>query len=558
MKVMWKAACVAILLIAATSIEIGCGQTYRPVVTPLPATTGNPSGFETEVVLSCCLDPNASNSVSHVRSSVITDIDVSGDTNVGNKVLANVANSLAFDGTRTTVFTTNPATPATPNSVALPDSVTQVLLASSTAGFSALTTTISLEAGSAPSGVSFQYFGPTYKQDYVVNSGTNTATCPGTGSITAIAQATSQVVATVCVGPSPVLAWIYKDQTKVFVPDSNGTVYVISAATFKVTNTIALNAGAVPIKVAQSANGDYIYVLSTKSHSNQGSISIIDGSVESLVSTITTDNPLSTSANPLALSTPIDVAQDLNFNDTTNSTQVNHVWVLQADGTVSVYDGSAPGQLSWITSLATTSTVSAGALPTNLALMRDGTQAYVGVAGSDKIIAINTAKLASNAVTSNASTAITVGVHRSISQAINDTTGAPHSVLVETTTPTVSYVAVSRGTSADLSKAYAATTTNTTYYYYDANVNPTTTLPSPTPATCTDNGANQVSCPNLYNGTAVVYAVGNGTVPINTYVTTIPAPDVVTYCDANNLTPGQYDGAKNCPLMVPQLILGRS
>jgi len=528
MRIMWKTAGVAILLIAATSIEIGCGQTYRPVATPLPATTGNPSGYETEVVLSCCLDPSSKNAISAVPSSVITNINVSGDANAGNKVLANVATSLAFDGSRTTVFSTNTAA----------DSVTQSLLSTSTAGFSALTTTISLEAGSAPIGMSFEYFGPTYALDYVVNKGTGTATCPGSGSVTAIVQASSEVEATVCVGPTPIMAWIYRDQTKVFVVDSNGTVDVVSASKFKVTNTISV--GGTPINVAQSANGTYIYVLN-----KQGYISVIDGSVESVVgSSVSTSNLLSSAP-------PIDIAQDLNYNDTTNSTQINHVWVLQSDGTVSVYDGSTPGQLTWITSLATTATVSPTALPTNLALMRDGTQAYVGVKGTDQIIAINTSKLATNAVTKNATIPITVGVHRSITQAFNDTQGVSHTVLVETTTPVVSYVAVSRGGSsadvADLSKAYAATTTNTTYNYYDANVNLTSSA----------------SYPNLYNGTAVVYAADTAvgtdqTIPINTYVTTIPAPNVVTYCDAGNPATGEYDGQKNCPLMVPSLILGRS
>ncbi len=75
---------------------------------------------------------------------------------------------MAFDYTRTTVFTANTAT----------DSVTQLLLNTSTAGFSANTTTISLEPGSTPIGISFQYFGSTYTQDYVVNSGTSDAPGP--------------------------------------------------------------------------------------------------------------------------------------------------------------------------------------------------------------------------------------------------------------------------------------------------------------------------------------------------------------------------------------------
>jgi hypothetical protein len=393
--------------------------------------------------------------------------------------------------------------------------------------------------------MSFQYFGSTYTQDYVVNSGTTTATCPGSGSLGAIAQPAAQLTATICVGPTPVYAWIYKDQSKVFVLDSNGLVYVVSASKYEVTNTITV--GTAPIKAAQSNDGNYIYVLNGGNATTPGSISIIDGQgidgqPESVVNTIPVANPLS-SALPSAL--PIDIAQDTNFNDTSANTQINHVWVLQADGTVSVWDGTTPGKLTWITSVATLpaltptqATACAAAhncpYPTNLALMRNGTGAFVGLGNTDQIIAINTAALSTGAVTHNATTPITVGVHRSITAAING-----KNVVLETTTPTVNYVAVSRGgSSVDLSKVYATTTTTTTYNYYDANGNLTSSA----------------TYSNLYSGTAVVTAAANGSTPVNTYVTTIPAPAQVTYC-----SPGEgYDGQKTCPAQTPVMVLGRS
>ena len=67
-----------------------------------------------------------------------------------------------------------------------------------------------------------------------------------------------------------------------------------------------------------------------------------------------------------------------------------------------------------------------------------------------------------------------------------------------------------------------------------------------------------MSCPNLYAGTSVVTAAASGTTPINSYVTTIPAPSVVTYCSPGNPATGEFDGQKNCPAMTPVLVLGRS
>jgi hypothetical protein len=152
----------------------------------------------------------------------------------------------------------------------------------------------------------------------------------------------------------------------------------------------------------------------------------------------------------------------------------------------------------------------------------------------------------------------------------------------EVTTPTVTYVAVSRqsststGDSADLAKAYAITTTNTIYSYFAADgktaVDPTTIetginsngTPGATwalPGWCTQSAGtdptvlNVVSCPNLYSGTAVVAGASNGTTLVNTYISTVPAPAQVTYCNPETTLP---DGPKACPLMTPTVLLGRS
>ncbi len=71
--------------------------------------------------------------------------------------------------------------------------------------------------------------------------------------------------------------------------------------------------------------------------------------------------------------------------------------------------------------------------------------------------------------------------------------------------------------------------------------------------------------PNLYNGTAVVTAASNGSDAdqyvcdddLSPWVGTFAGP-VVTYCFAGNPETGDYDGQKNCPAMVPVLVLGRS
>jgi YVTN family beta-propeller protein len=651
MNVIWKAACAA-TLIAATLIEIGCGNTFRPVAAPLPVTPGNPSGTETDVVLNQCPgNPNGCYiaATGIPSASVPSAIDVSGDSDMGDKQLGNtfpvgcVAGSagcvvspagctpgmagcvvspvpgpmalgfshtmpMAFDYTRTTVLAAN----------TLDDSVSLFPLSIVASSSSGSVSTIFLEKGSAPIGISFQYFGSTYTQDYVVNSGTGTTSCPGTGSLGVIDQTTPaapRLKTTVCVGKTPDFAWIFEDQSKVqsrvFVLDySENQVYVVDARTDLVIGTIPVGAG--PVKVAQSDDGQYLYVL----NSGDGSISIIDGLNVRLVATIPTSNLLTSAL-------PIDIAMDANLNSSTTNalinSQVNHVWILHADGVVSVWDGTTPGALSWITSIATITPqqAAAGAYPTNLALLGDGTWAYVGVGNTDHVVGIDTTKLANRGVVTlgvnpcttcsiiSATTAVTVGDRRqpiftTLTNNIPPGPAVSGNVLVETTTTTVNSIAVSRqgisatstGGSSDLSKLYATTTTNTTYYCYDENVTPTdcansdpwvngtpiTFLPSATPflvAGCTDNGFNastglySMSCPNLYNGTAVVAAAEIGAVtegntvidpaiPVNTYIKTIPAPSVVIGCSPGNPATGEYDGQKNCPAMAPVMVLGRS
>jgi YVTN family beta-propeller protein len=653
MNVIWKAACAA-ALIAATLIELGCGDVYRPISTPLPVSNGDPSGPETEVVLNLCPTGSVCRDNTGASSgSVLTDINVSGDANVGNKPLYNtvaspvgpapgsLASPLAFTATRTAVLTANTAT----------DSVTQSTLGTSTAGFAANTTTISLPTGSAPIGISFEFFGSPYPQDYVVNSGTGTANCPGTGSVSAILQASDQVAATVCVGAKPVYAWIYFDQSKVFVLDySEDRVYVVNAINYQVTNIIPVGSG--PFKAAQSNNGRYVYVLNggDAALSIPGSISIIDGLTETVVDTVQLPALCS-----VCTALPIDMAMDSTFNDTSANTQINHVWVLHADGTVSVWDGTKPGKLSWITAVETIPSAQAAAptlaYPTNLALMRDGTYAYVGVGNTDQIVAINTSLLGEPGTLTpgvnspgafTATTPITVGVHRGtiatpLTATLTDTetytftynytnpatgTVTPMTTVqvlgpftsagpvpVEVTTPTVTSVAVSRegsftgtiGNSAILSKVYATTSTNTIYYCYDYQAAPTSctdpngevwtsgnpaatfvsvtesgnTLPAPAPppppvpqgpafipaaSGCTPlaDNAMAISCPNLYAGTSVVAAAASGTTTINSYVKTLAAPSVVTYCIPGNPVTGEFDGQKNCPAMTPAMVLGRN
>lgn len=606
MKLIWKAANVA-ALIAATILEFGCGDTYRPVATPSPTTSSNPAGAETVVVLNQC--PSGATCVNNNEQSsgsVLTAISVSGDSNMGNLPVGQVVGAtgflvdqgavtaggvnvgvtsststvlpdevtvapVAFDYLRTSAFTANTSS----------DTASKVTLATSTGSFSTTVTQISLDSGAKPMNVAFQYYGSgTQTYDYIVNSGTTASNCSPDGTLAQLTQSTGVVSAAVCVGTSPVAAWIYKDFTKVFVLDYNdGYVYVVDAANHKYSGT-KIQVGTHPIKVAQSNDGRYLYVVNygDGTSASPSTVSVIDAVNEDVVQTVAVGGYAACGSTPVlcsTLSTPspvIDVAQDMRYGDTTSNTQVNHVWLLHANGSVSVWDGTTPGELTWYTTVRTLTdtqldssyTSNGAAYPTNLALMLDGTYAYVGVGNTDKVAAIDTSKLTRNAITTgaeassssvaNAVTTITnVGNHHSQTESMDDDNGTAHTVTLETTTPVVTYVAVSRtGDSTALSKAYASTVTSTVYY-------------DCTSSTSTVNCVARTPIANLYNGTAVISAASisvkdplsnsTTTTPANTYITTIDAPDVVTYCTP---TSTDFDAQKECPKMIPTLIIGRS
>src|SRR5215813_4334286 len=70
-QALWLLMCAVALLLVA----MGCNDTLRQFITPIPPPTGDPAGLEHGITLSTNPVPSASGSDMH--------IDVSGDTNVG-------------------------------------------------------------------------------------------------------------------------------------------------------------------------------------------------------------------------------------------------------------------------------------------------------------------------------------------------------------------------------------------------------------------------------------------------------------------------------------------
>ena len=321
MRFMWKAGVAAILLVVF--ISVGCGDAYRPIANPVTQPGGDPQ--TTDTVYS--MNQNA------FGLGSVSQFNVPGDAIIGNRSVSIDPRFIAFDANGSIVYTANFGS----------DNV------SGNPTGSVAVITVSLQQDSKPVALSSNRSGVLL----VANQGHSPdTTCPGTGTIGIIDVAGSVMTASACVGPSPTFVLdTGAFNQKAFVLDStDNTVRVVDLT----TNLVAGNqptVGANPVWAALSANSTQVYVA------NQGSntLSVIDIATQAVVATIPTG------------SGPAYIAVDKGLN---------RVYVSNRnDNTVSIYDAAQ-------SPLALLRTVSVGNSPQAIAVLRDGSKAYVANTGS--------------------------------------------------------------------------------------------------------------------------------------------------------------------------------
>ncbi|HZQ67390.1 MAG TPA: YncE family protein [Terriglobales bacterium] len=322
-----------LVLIAAWS---GCGDTFRPVAIPITPNPPNPAAFHYMLVLTQngTGDPGAG-----------SRIDVSGDTNVGNAKLGlgPVHATLLPNGTR--IYATN----------MLEDTVS-----SYAPGTPTTVTTIALPQGSVP------VFAATTQNDFVfvANSGSNT--------VSAISTASNVVVTNpaIPVGVSPIALVELPNASKLYsVNQGSGDVTAINAVDRTAGVTIAT--GSAPVWAIARSDSARVYVL----NSGSGTVSTID---------TTTDTNLN-----------VDVSVGAGANYMAYDRTFNRLYVTNpAAGTVSAFDVSSdpPKALSW-SGLAIKDSLGAAAVPASIAVLPNGTRAYIAsatVSGTPLVTIINT------------------------------------------------------------------------------------------------------------------------------------------------------------------------
>jgi YVTN family beta-propeller protein len=320
---------------------LGCGDQYRPVANPIISGGGQPTSTHFAYVVNY----NAGGPGS------TTQIDVSGDTNVGVNSMGVGSISEAFPPNSDELFIANSGN----------DTVSEYLPI-----LAGAITTIALLPGSHPVFVSSAQAGAMY----VINSGTNSA-CPNTGSISTIPTTTLSVTSTVCVGKNPTSMVQVPTSNFVYVLNQgDGSISVYSPAGGGVTNTItsANGLGANPFSLTASTDGKWVFVVTQGSGGTAGALDII-----------------SAGSATVGASVPLGVQPTFSIIDPI----LNRLYVTNTgDNTVSVFDVTNVN-LTGSPAMPTLATVTVGTGPIGVTALVDGTKFYVANAESNDVTVLS-------------------------------------------------------------------------------------------------------------------------------------------------------------------------
>jgi YVTN family beta-propeller protein len=255
MKLRFQALWLLICTVALLLLAMGCNDTLRQFITPVPSPTGDPGNLAHAITLSTNPVPSANGTDMH--------IDVSGDSNVG---IVPVGINPVFLGKSTNrVFTVNSGNPP---SVPPTVSIYTALLPQS-----ATVTTVTL-----PNAAGNPVAGGTSSTGniYIANSAINT--------VDVISGAVLAVTSTINLpagDTQPVMIAGNANNNQIFVVNhGSGTVTQISTIDNTVVKSIPV--GSQPIWGVMSTDGLFVFVV----NQGDGSVSVIDTSLQAVIATV--------------------------------------------------------------------------------------------------------------------------------------------------------------------------------------------------------------------------------------------------------------------------------
>jgi YVTN family beta-propeller protein len=336
-RALWLFVCTAIFVMLA----VGCNDTLRQFIVPVPAPTGNPAPLSHAVTLSTNPGPLANGSD--------MDIDVSGDSSAGVVTVGPNPVFLGKAGAR--AFTINSGDASTPPTI----SVYTALLPQS-----AIVNTVTLPptslgpvAGTTSSAGNI----------YIANSGSNT--------VDVISGSVLAVTATVPVGTHPVMIAGNASNNKIFVVNQgSNNVTEISTIDNTVVKTIAV--GAQPVWGVMSADGLFVFIV----NQGDGTVSVIDASLD-IILPCDANTASCLANNSIKVGTTAAPSPNFAFYESTlrrvyvSNAGENSISVIKANG----FDlGSNPQVLP-----AKLADVPLSGQPTSVTALADGTKAYAAL-----------------------------------------------------------------------------------------------------------------------------------------------------------------------------------
>lgn len=344
LRSLWLLLGTAILLILA----VGCNDTLRQFIVPVPGTSGNPGPLAHAIILS-------TNFTSTIPANALlpgadTHIDVSGDTNAG--IVPVGLNPVFLGKTTSRVFIINQGDANTPPTIS---TYTALLPQASTVNTITLpSTSVSPVAGATDSAGNI----------FIANSGSNT--------VDVISAAVLAVTATIPVGLHPVMIAGNATNNKIFVVNQgDNTVTEVSTIDNTVIKTIPV--GAQPVWAVMSSDGLFVFVV----NQGDGTVSVIDTSLDIILPCDTTTPSCVNNGSAIKVGTTATPSPNFAFYEPTlkrvyvNNTGENSISVIKGNA---FNLGSNPQVLP-----AKIADIALSGPPVSLTALTNGTRAYAAL-----------------------------------------------------------------------------------------------------------------------------------------------------------------------------------
>jgi DNA-binding beta-propeller fold protein YncE len=325
-----KAGLTALLLLVL--LGVACNDVYRPIVTPIPLPGGDPGSTDYVAVLN--QNPSGDR-------DVVSFLNVSGDTNIGNRLVGPGASWVSWTGSRGAIIVPNTGV----------DTSTQVSYTTTIVG------TATLLPGSQP----VYAFSRNAANMYLLNRGTN-SDCPSSGSIGVLLTGTNSLQSDICVGPHPTFFTQTSDGVRLIVLDDNlNQAWIINVVSGAIEAKLPI--GTDPVWAVVSADNSTAYVVNKGS----GDITVLD----------VTNDAVRNASIPTNGTSPSYIAMD--------SKRTRLYVSNQGSDSVTPFDISAvtPVQLHAPVN------VGAGAAPYSLAVLSDGSAVFVADTATNGITRID-------------------------------------------------------------------------------------------------------------------------------------------------------------------------